>query len=117
MKHTRLIQQFNSAVALSQETMAIVARTKNQILSDLHAYYRAQGYQEAGITMKVANLLLLMPKLEVSPKGPPSKQQHPNHYSSPTQSPLSFCSPPQPSTLSRTELNPAQWCIEQGRTA
>lgn len=38
---------------------------KQYLLASLHGYYRALGYREAAITVRVAELMLLIPKLEV----------------------------------------------------
>ena len=45
--------------------MLTVLGTRDQIIMDLHTYYRNQGLQESQITVKTANLLLLLPKIEV----------------------------------------------------
>jgi hypothetical protein len=49
---------------VSPETMATVLRTRDNILIDLHTFYRNGGLMESEITVKAANLLLLLPKLE-----------------------------------------------------
>lgn len=45
--------------------MRLVMSTRENILVDLHTFYRSQGYVDSEITVKTANLLLLMPKIEV----------------------------------------------------
>ncbi|KAI1709367.1 ligand-binding domain of nuclear hormone receptor domain-containing protein [Ditylenchus destructor] len=49
---------------ISHETMGVVLRTRDNILVDLHNYYRSLGLIEAEVTVKTANLFFLMPKLE-----------------------------------------------------
>ncbi|KAI1730922.1 zinc finger, c4 type (two domains) domain-containing protein [Ditylenchus destructor] len=49
---------------ISHETMGVVLRTRDNILVDLHNYYRGLGLIEAEVTVKTANLFFLMPKLE-----------------------------------------------------
>ncbi|KAI6222393.1 Nuclear hormone receptor family member nhr-28 [Aphelenchoides fujianensis] len=49
---------------LSPETVHVVQQSRQQVILDLHAYYRSCGYFDADITLKVANLFLLMPKVE-----------------------------------------------------
>lgn len=51
---------------LSPETIRIVQQSRQQVILDLHSYYRSIGLFDADITLKVANLFLLMPKVEVS---------------------------------------------------
>lgn len=45
--------------------MRLVMTTRENILIDLHTFYSSQGYIESEITIKTANLLLLIPKIEV----------------------------------------------------
>lgn len=39
--------------------------TRDNILSDLHQLYRIRGYMDTDISVKLGNLFLLIPKLEV----------------------------------------------------
>jgi hypothetical protein len=59
---------WKDSVNLSSETMAVVLKTRDNILVDLHTYYRSLGLMEAEVTVKTANLFFLMPKLETSVK-------------------------------------------------
>ncbi|KAI6226622.1 Nuclear hormone receptor family member nhr-28 [Aphelenchoides besseyi] len=54
---------------LSPETVHIVQQSRQQVILDLHAYYRSCGLFDADITLKVANLFLLMPKVEAVVRG------------------------------------------------
>ncbi|KAH7709585.1 Protein NHR-33 [Aphelenchoides avenae] len=49
---------------VSEDTAATIRRTRDNILVDLHNYYRTSGYAEHEVTIKTANLFLLIPKLE-----------------------------------------------------
>ncbi|KAH7698318.1 Protein NHR-33 [Aphelenchoides avenae] len=49
---------------VSEDTMATMRRTRDNILVDLHNHYSTSGYAEHDLTIKTANLLLLIPKLE-----------------------------------------------------
>jgi hypothetical protein len=56
---------FSGNHELSPETIRIVQQSRQQVILDLHSYYRSIGLFDADITLKVANLFLLMPKVEV----------------------------------------------------
>ncbi|CAD5228036.1 unnamed protein product [Bursaphelenchus okinawaensis] len=49
---------------LSPQAIAIVHSSREQIMRDLHLYYRSNGVYDCDITIKVANLLLLLPEME-----------------------------------------------------
>ncbi|KAI6234713.1 Nuclear hormone receptor family member nhr-28 [Aphelenchoides fujianensis] len=51
-------------IALSGMFLCGEKQSRQQVILDLHAYYRSCGYFDADITLKVANLFLLMPKVE-----------------------------------------------------
>jgi hypothetical protein len=50
---------------VSPTTADVVYQIRSEIIIDLHLLYRSQGYSEAGITLKTANLLFLIPLIEV----------------------------------------------------
>ena len=55
-----------AAAELSAETQQLSHLVRNEIILDLHKYYRGLGINEEEITLKTANLFLLIPKLEAS---------------------------------------------------
>ena len=55
---------WKDTAAVSPETMSLTLETRDNILIDLHTFYRSQGFIEAQITLRVAKLLLLIPKTE-----------------------------------------------------
>lgn len=54
------------AAEVSHETMNRVLQTRNEILIDLHLYYRSKGFSDTAVTLKTANLFMLIPKIEVN---------------------------------------------------
>lgn len=56
----------DSVSGLSLEAVNLLFQTREEILKDLHLHYRSVGITEFDITVKIGNLLLLIPKLEVS---------------------------------------------------
>ena len=59
----RIICKF-AASEVSAETLQLCLLVRNEIIVDLHKYYRSLGLGEEEITLKTANLFLLIPKLE-----------------------------------------------------
>lgn len=53
------------AAVVLPETMTLILDTRDHILIDLHTFYRSKGLIEAQITLRVAKLMLLIPKSEV----------------------------------------------------
>uniref|UniRef100_A0A914DKT6 NR LBD domain-containing protein n=1 Tax=Acrobeloides nanus TaxID=290746 RepID=A0A914DKT6_9BILA len=51
---------------ISSEGANILYRTRDEILRDLHIYYRNNGLIESEVTTKTAHLFLLIPKIENS---------------------------------------------------
>uniref|UniRef100_A0A183C093 Nuclear receptor domain-containing protein n=1 Tax=Globodera pallida TaxID=36090 RepID=A0A183C093_GLOPA len=53
---------------ISNESLQTALQVRNDIIVDLHMHYRSQGLSEAEVTLKTANVFLLIPKLELSVK-------------------------------------------------
>ncbi|KAL3123931.1 hypothetical protein niasHT_001761 [Heterodera trifolii] len=53
---------------ISRESLQMALQVRNDIIVDLHMHYRSQGLSEAEVTLKTANVFLLIPKLEVTNK-------------------------------------------------
>ncbi|KAL3115604.1 hypothetical protein niasHT_014281 [Heterodera trifolii] len=51
---------------ISRESLQMALQVRNDIIVDLHMHYRSQGLSEAEVTLKTANVFLLIPKLENS---------------------------------------------------
>uniref|UniRef100_A0AC34GVV6 NR LBD domain-containing protein n=1 Tax=Panagrolaimus sp. ES5 TaxID=591445 RepID=A0AC34GVV6_9BILA len=57
-----LFQDYNADI--SAETREIVSDVKDEILRDLHIYYRSQGLNDIELTTKMSKIMLLVPTLE-----------------------------------------------------
>ncbi|KAL7075508.1 hypothetical protein ACQ4LE_004998 [Meloidogyne hapla] len=55
---------WNDSIEISEQSLNISMKVRNEIIVDLHKYYRGIGLNEEGISVKIANLFLLVPKIE-----------------------------------------------------
>ena len=49
---------------ISPESREIAVEMKDDILKDLHIYYRSQGLNDLELTTKISKIMLLVPTLE-----------------------------------------------------
>uniref|UniRef100_A0A914GPB8 Uncharacterized protein n=1 Tax=Globodera rostochiensis TaxID=31243 RepID=A0A914GPB8_GLORO len=57
---------WSDSESISQESLQTALQVRNDIIVDLHMHYRSLGLAEAEVTLKTANVFLLIPKLQNS---------------------------------------------------
>uniref|UniRef100_A0A914GPZ7 NR LBD domain-containing protein n=1 Tax=Globodera rostochiensis TaxID=31243 RepID=A0A914GPZ7_GLORO len=57
---------WSDSEAISEESLQTALQVRNDIIVDLHMHYRTLGLAEAEVTLKTANVFLLIPKLHNS---------------------------------------------------
>lgn len=59
---------WNDCADISPSTLALVRQQRSEVILELHSYYRGLGIPDEEITLKAANLLLLVPRVETTVK-------------------------------------------------
>uniref|UniRef100_A0A914N1L4 NR LBD domain-containing protein n=1 Tax=Meloidogyne incognita TaxID=6306 RepID=A0A914N1L4_MELIC len=55
---------WTDSIDISDQSLSKAMQVRNEIIVDLHKYYREIGLNEEGISVRIANLFLLVPKIE-----------------------------------------------------
>uniref|UniRef100_A0A914LRD3 Nuclear receptor n=2 Tax=Meloidogyne incognita TaxID=6306 RepID=A0A914LRD3_MELIC len=55
---------WTDSIDISEQSLSKAMQVRNEIIVDLHKYYREIGLNEEGISVRIANLFLLVPKIE-----------------------------------------------------